>query len=294
MEKPIPGSVDATLPGANADDQLAEHPVVLEQLDNPAIARESTESEVSTRKRAIPKARPLVSLSPYQTRARSRLHAVDLLEDAPAASRAVPRVKEVVLAATPASTPLEPITESQLIDEFKAQSDDEGDIHEVEDELQVSPESRGASRNTPRYYPFVLTRVIITPGGPGANSPADSLSADDLQTSQSLQGAPPDAPAAADSDSDQDDDSSDAELLAYVRKLDVPAHPPPTTSQDKGNEFDHDSLEEIFPSPGTRAGAEKRRRTQAAKAAPYVPPRGTRAASMIEKERARGAQVRRR
>jgi hypothetical protein len=75
VEKPVPGGVDATHPGANADDQLAENPVVLEQLDNPAIARESTESEVGIRKWVMPKARRLVSLSPYQTRARSRLHA---------------------------------------------------------------------------------------------------------------------------------------------------------------------------------------------------------------------------
>jgi hypothetical protein len=80
VEKPVPGGVDATHPGANADDQLAENPVVLEQLDNPAIARESTESEVGMRKRVMPEARRLVSLSPYQTRARSRLHAVDPLE----------------------------------------------------------------------------------------------------------------------------------------------------------------------------------------------------------------------
>ncbi|KAI0255188.1 hypothetical protein BJV78DRAFT_1329928 [Lactifluus subvellereus] len=282
VEKPVPGGVDATLLGANVDDQLAEKPnassfsgaeadspVVPEQLDNPAVALGPTESDVSTRKRVMSKARPLVvSLSPRLTRSSSRLHAVDPLKADPAASRANPRANEATLAATPAATPLKPITESQVIDEFKAYSDDESDIHEVEAELQVSPKSRG---------------------GPRTNSRANSLSADDLQTSRSLQGASPNAPAAADSDDDQDDDDSDAEL-------DVLARPPPKTSQDKGDELDHDhdSSEEIFPSPGTHASAEKRRRTQAAKAAPYLPPRGTRAASMIEKERVRAAQVRRR
>jgi hypothetical protein len=79
-----------------------------------------------------------------------------------------------------------------------------------------------------------------------------------------------------------------------VKKLDVRVRGPPGTSQNQADEFDHESSEEIFPSPGTRAGAEKKRRTQVAKAAPYVPPRGTRAASMIEKEKAQAATLRRR
>jgi hypothetical protein len=105
---------------------------------------------------------------------------------------------------------------------------------------------------------------------------------------------------------DELEDDSDAELLEYVRKLEGHARaraspqPQSTASRKKGKGDDDDddyelsSSEEIFPSPGTRAGAEKRRRTQAAKVAPYVPPRGTRAASMIEKERAGVAATRRR
>ena len=122
-----------------------------------------------------------------------------------------------------------------------------------------------------------------------------------------------DAAAFADPDDDDDDDDDDAELLAYVRKLDAGARPRPrlTTASPNNDNVDGDgdgdgngsdneldrssSEEEIFPSPGTRAVAEKRRLTQAAKVAPYVPPRGTRAASIIEKERAaREALVRRR
>jgi hypothetical protein len=62
-------------------------------------------------------------------------------------------------------------------------------------------------------------------------------------------------------------------------------------NDDDNNEPQHSSSEDFFPSPGTCAGAEKRRHTQAAKVAPYVPLRGTRAASMVEKERARNATV---
>lgn len=94
-------------------------------------------------------------------------------------------------------------------------------------------------------------------------------------------------------DCDNDDDS-DAELLAFVKKLDVQAPPVPAVSLNKSGRRDRDqrsSSEEIFPSPGTRARDEKKRLTQAAKTAPYVPPKGTRAASMIEKEQARSRQV---
>jgi hypothetical protein len=100
------------------------------------------------------------------------------------------------------------------------------------------------------------------------------------------------------SDGDVDQDDSDAELLAHVMKLDVRAQTRvagrPKASHDNGDDPYHSSSEEIFPSPGTRAGAEKRRRTEAAKVAPYVPARGTRAASIVEKERAREVALRRR
>jgi hypothetical protein len=111
--------------------------------------------------------------------------------------------------------------------------------------------------------------------------------AEDLLPSQSTEAAIAD-PARDDLD---DDDSDDEELLAYVKKLEVRV---PTVDQNRRGNGGRDrgsSSEEIFPSPGTRAGAEKKRLTQAAKAAPYVPPRGTRAASMIEKEGARTRQA---
>lgn len=95
-----------------------------------------------------------------------------------------------------------------------------------------------------------------------------------------------------DSDSDSDD-SDDAELL---KKLTVPAPPAPTARQNKGGKGGRDrdrqsSSEETFPSPDTRASAEKKRLTRVAKAAPYVPPMGTRAAAMVEKDGARVRQA---
>jgi len=98
---------------------------------------------------------------------------------------------------------------------------------------------------------------------------------------------------------DEDEDSSDAELLELLaKKLDT-RPPPPTPPKasarqnlDRDEESDELSDEEIFPSPGTRAQAEKSRRTQgAAKVAPYVPPPGTRAASMMEKGKGKARET---
>lgn len=114
-------------------------------------------------------------------------------------------------------------------------------------------------------------------------------SAKDSQTPRRVQNTAPSDAAIANLASD-DDDSDDAELFSYVERLSAHAPPVPATNLNRSSHRDRDqrsSSEEIFPSPDTRAGAEKRRRTQAAKAAPYVPPKGTRAASMVEKEQAR-------
>src|SRR5713226_4033325 len=91
------------------------------------------------------------------------------------------------------------------------------------------------------------------------------------------------------------DDDSDAELLAYVKKLYVHAPPAPFANLNRGRDRDQrSSFDEIFPSPGTRVRTEKKCRERAAKSAPYVPPKGThttRAASMIEKEQTRSQQA---
>lgn len=122
-----------------------------------------------------------------------------------------------------------------------------------------------------------------------------SHSAEDLFTSGRLRSGEFNDSAIIDvsHDDPDDDESDDADLLAHVERLEVRGLP---ASQNKGGKGDrdrdrHSSSEETFPSPGTRAGAEKKRLTQAAKDAPYIPPRGTRAASMIERERARARQA---
>ena len=119
--------------------------------------------------------------------------------------------------------------------------------------------------------------------------------AEDLQTPRRVQSTVPiEANSEHDDFDDDDDDDDDAELFAFVKKLDVHAPQVPAANLKRSGNRDRDqrsSSEEIFPSPGTRARAEKKRRTQAAKAAPYVPPKGTRAASMIEKEQVRSRQV---
>ena len=119
-----------------------------------------------------------------------------------------------------------------------------------------------------------------------------SRDAEDSQTFRHLQDTQPNDAVIADPAHNgfDDDDSDDAVLLESVRKLEVYAAPVPAANLNRGGDHNRDqrgSSEEIFPSPGTRAGDEKNRRTRAAKAAPYFPPKGTRAASMIEKEQAR-------
>ena len=104
---------------------------------------------VETRKRnksrSRVKARQVVpQLSPRRTRARSRSLSVQP-EALPAASRIASRAKAKAAAATAATSALKPVPASPIIDEFVAHSDDEGEMHEVEADLQVSVWSGGAS-----------------------------------------------------------------------------------------------------------------------------------------------------
>jgi hypothetical protein len=126
-------------------------------------------------------------------------------------------------------------------------------------------------------------------GEPPADSRARSLSTDDQQTSKRLRrtrGAPS-SPAGPDEDEEDelDEDDSDAELLAQVKKLNT--RPPPTPARPsrrqnlkrvEDSESDELSEEEAMPSPGTRAQAERKRRSQHAKVTPNAPPQGTRPA----------------
>ena len=162
--------------------------------------------------------------------------------------------------------------------------------------LQVRRESHLAILSAHNDTAAALAIQGVLQGGLLADNQTHSPSNDDLQTSRRLQTSLPDSAAVADPDGSGDD--SDAELFAIVRKLKLdataPVQPPPRPKGGLRQDLDRSSSEGSFTSPGTRARAEKRLRTQAAKATPYVPPRGTRAASMMEHERLQQAPVRRR
>jgi hypothetical protein len=287
------------------DDLLRDHTEF--DFDKPAeepVPNPPPSNEVEIRKgketRSKVRARPAApSLSLRRTRAHSR--SLSVRRDAvPAASRTTTRTKAKATAATVATTAPKLVPESQVFDEFVAHSDDndEGEMHEVEANLQINAHSRGSSLSHIRLNYIIIIILCFDSSGiyitesPAGNQMLSGHRVEDLQTSRRLQStAPSDANPARDELDDDDDD--DAELFAYVKKLSVHAPPVPAAKLNRSGYRDRDqrsSSEEIFPSPGTRAGAEKRRRTQAAKAAPYVPPKGTRAASMIEKEQGRSRQ----
>jgi hypothetical protein len=222
----------------------------------------------------------------------------------PAASRTTSRAKAKAKATAATAAP-KPVPESQVFDEFVAHSDndDEGEMHEVEANLQITAHSRGSLLSHIWLYYIIIISLCFDSNGkyttesPAGNQMHSGHRAEDLQTSRRVQSTAPSDAAIANPASDDldDDDDDDIKLFAFVKKLDIHAPPVPAANENRSGHRDRDqrsSSEEIFPSPRTRAGAEKRRLTQAAKAAPYVPPKGTRAASMIEKERARSRKSR--
>jgi len=240
-------------------------------------------------------------LSPRRTRALSRSLLIQP-EAVPAASRTTPRAKAKATVATAATAALNPVPESKIFDEFVAHSDDDdddddGEMHEVEANLQITAHYRGSSLGHIWLYYIILICPRFdsyTTESPMGNQLHNSHRAEDLQTSRRVQGTAPSDTASIDPARDDLDDDDDGELIACVKKLDVHAPSVPAANLNRSGHRNRDqrsSSEEIFPSPGTRARAEKKRRTQAAKAAPYVPPKGTRAASMIEKEQARSRQA---
>lgn len=295
MEEPrIPDDLDATLRGDTAldYDKPAEEPVPSPPPSNEAeIGRgKEKQSEVRARRMASP-------LSPRRTRARSRLLSIQP-EAVPAASRTTSRAKVKATAATAATAAPNPVPESQDFDEFVAHSDndDEGEMHEVEANLQITAHSRGSSLTHIRLYYIIISSLcfdsngIYTAESPAGNQMHSGHRAKDSRTSGRVQSTAPSDPAVVNPAYDDLDDEDDTELFAVVKRLDIHAPQVPAANLNRSGRRDRDqrsSSEEIFPSPNTRAGAEKRRLTQAAKAAPYVPPKGTRAASMIEKGRAR-------
>ena len=287
MEEPRnPDDIDVTIRGSTERDY--DKPAE-EFVPGPPPSNESEIGKGKVRaRRAVP------PLAPRRTRARSRSLLIQP-EAVPAVSRTTSRVKEKAGVAIAATAAMEPVPESQGFDEFVAYSDDgdEGEMHEVEADLQITAHSRGS------YYGIIISPCfdsngIYTTESPVGNQMYNDRRAEDLHTSRHVQMAPRDAAIASFTHDDLDDSDSDTELFEHVNKLSVLAPPVPAADLNKSGRRNRDqqsSSEEIFPSPGTRAGAEKKRRTQAAKAAPYVPPKGTRAASMVEKEQARSRQV---
>jgi len=159
VEEPVPDDLDATLRRTEIDDKVAEEPGPSpsspEQPNSPGAVPEAMQPESGRRKRGRPEARPIVRpLSPRRTRADSKVLSVNPHKAAPAVSQTTPREKaKSKTSATVAATVPQPIHESQVSDEFEAysDSDDEGEMHEVEANLQgaVSP---GTSQVTSGYF----------------------------------------------------------------------------------------------------------------------------------------------
>lgn len=158
MEEPVPDDLDATLRGTEVDDKVAGEPGPSprspEQPSSPGAVPEVMQSEGRRRKRGSTKALPIVrSISPRRTRAGSNLRSINLHDAAPAVSRTTSREKaKTKTSVTVAATVPQPDPESQVVDEFIAYSDDEGDMHEVEADLQPGAVSPGALRVTSGYF----------------------------------------------------------------------------------------------------------------------------------------------
>jgi hypothetical protein len=268
LEEPrIPDDLDGALQGdAELDyDKPIEEPVPAPPPSNEAEIGNGQKKRSKVRaRRAVP------PLSLRQTRARSR--SLSIQPDAvPVASRTTSRAKTKATVSTADAAVLKPVPESQVFDEFVAHSneDDEGEMHEVEANLRITAHSRGSCLSHIQLY-YIVGLCFDSSGMCTAESPVGNQTHNfDIAE-----------------DFDDDSDDNDELLNAFVKKMDKHPPPVPASNLKRSGHRDRDqrsSSEEIFPSPGTRARAEKKRRTQVAKAAPYVPPKGTRAASMIAK-----------
>jgi hypothetical protein len=81
----------------------------------------------------------------------------------PAASRTTSRPKAKATAATAATAAPRLIPESPVFDEFVAHSndDDEGEMHEVEANLQITAHSRGSSLSHIRLYYIIIISLFF-------------------------------------------------------------------------------------------------------------------------------------
>jgi hypothetical protein len=154
QEPRIPDDLDATLQGdTELDyDNPAEEPIHgPPSSDQAEIGKGKNERSKLRARRVVP------PLSPHRTRTRSRSLSIQR-EAVPAALRTTSRTKAKATVATAA---LKPVPESQVFDEFVAHSDndDEGEMHEVEANLQITAHSRGSSV-TSGY--IILSACVLT------------------------------------------------------------------------------------------------------------------------------------
>ena len=139
----VPNDLDATLRGdIELDyDRPAEEVV---PGPPPSNVADIGKGEVRARQ-AVP------SLTRRQTRARPRSPSIQP-EAAPAISRTTSRAKAKVTAVTAATAPSKLIPESQVFEEFVPDlDDDEGEMHEVEANLQIASHSQGSSLSSDPY-----------------------------------------------------------------------------------------------------------------------------------------------
>ncbi len=124
----------------------------------------SNEAEIGKGKgkRSKVSARPVVPpLSPRRTRTGLRSQPIQP-KAVPAALRTTSKAKTKATATNVAAAVLKPVLESQVFDEFVANSDDgdEGEMREVETNLQITAHSRGSSLSHIWLYDII---IIINP-----------------------------------------------------------------------------------------------------------------------------------
>jgi hypothetical protein len=151
LEEPrIPDDLDATLQG---DTELDYDKPVEEPVPGPPVSNEAEIGNGKKRRSKVRARQVVPPLSLRQTRARSRSLSIQP-EVVPVASRTTSRAKTKATVTTANAAVLKPVPESQVFDEFVAHSndDDEGEMHEVEANLQITAHSRGSCLSHIRLY----------------------------------------------------------------------------------------------------------------------------------------------
>lgn len=143
MEEPrIPDDLDTSLQG---DAELGYDKPAEEAVPGPLPANDAEIGNGKRKRLKVRAPQAVPPLSPRRTRARSRSGSIQP-EAVPTASNTTSRAKSKATLTTVDTAVLKPVPESQLFDEFVAHSndDDEGDMHEVEANLEILSHSRGS------------------------------------------------------------------------------------------------------------------------------------------------------